>query len=122
ALLEVTRLFVIQLLISRHPDLLAPPEEVTGHPPPLYGARRILAGVRWPARSQDRRTIIQPTYRRRRPSTSAGQSIPLSPPFSRPSAAVQRERCTDPRAPPARIVARAKVVLAAIEAGDPLAF
>ncbi len=46
-LLEASLLFVIQLLIARHPDLLAPPEEVTGNPPPpLYGARRILAAVR----------------------------------------------------------------------------
>ncbi len=47
ALLEATLLVVIQLLIARHPDLLAPPEEITRNPPPpLYGARRILAAVR----------------------------------------------------------------------------
>lgn len=46
-LLEATLLFVIQLLIARHPDLLDAPEEATRcPPPPLYGARRILAAVR----------------------------------------------------------------------------
>jgi hypothetical protein len=46
-LLEATLLFVIQLLIARHPDLLDAPEEADRHPPPpLYGARRILAAVR----------------------------------------------------------------------------
>jgi hypothetical protein len=47
-LLEASLLFVIQLLIARHPDLLAAPEEVEGlrPDPPLYGARRILAAVR----------------------------------------------------------------------------
>jgi hypothetical protein len=47
ALLEASLLFVIQLLIARHPELLAPPEEAARNtPPPLYGARRILDAVR----------------------------------------------------------------------------
>jgi hypothetical protein len=48
ALLEASLLFVIQLLIARHPDLLAAPEEAEDirPDPPLYGARRILAAVR----------------------------------------------------------------------------
>ena len=48
ALLEASLLFSIQMLVQRHPDLLAPPEEAdTIRPaPPLFGARRILAAVR----------------------------------------------------------------------------
>jgi hypothetical protein len=47
-LLEASLLFVIQLLIARHPELLAAPEEAQclRPDPPLYGARRILAAVR----------------------------------------------------------------------------
>jgi hypothetical protein len=47
-LLEATLLFVIQLLIAQHPDLLAPPEEPTpGRPAaPLRAAHRLLDAVR----------------------------------------------------------------------------
>lgn len=47
-MLEATLLFVIQLLIARHPDLLAASEEVDSirSAVPLYGARRILAAIR----------------------------------------------------------------------------
>jgi hypothetical protein len=48
ALLEASLLFSIQMLVRRHPDLLAPPEEAGTIRPalPLFGARRILAAVR----------------------------------------------------------------------------
>lgn len=47
-LLESALLFVIQLLIAQHPDLLAPPEEATTMrpAPPLRAAHRILDAVR----------------------------------------------------------------------------
>jgi len=47
-LLEAALLFVIQLLIAQHPDLLAPPEEATTMrpAPPLRAAHRILDAVR----------------------------------------------------------------------------
>jgi hypothetical protein len=47
-LLEAALLFVIQLLIAQHPDLLAPPEEPTpGRPAaPLRAAHRLLDAVR----------------------------------------------------------------------------
>ena len=47
ALLDATLLFIIQVLIARHPDLLAPPETPVPHPAPgLRAARRILDAVR----------------------------------------------------------------------------
>jgi hypothetical protein len=47
-LLEAALLFVIQLLIAQHPDLLAPPDETTTGrpPPPLRAAHRLLDAVR----------------------------------------------------------------------------
>ena len=47
-LLEAALLFVIQLLIAQHPDLLTPPDEATtGRPaPPLRAAHRLLDAVR----------------------------------------------------------------------------
>jgi hypothetical protein len=46
ALLDATVLFVIQVLIAQHPDLLAPPEEPAPATPGLRSARRILDAVR----------------------------------------------------------------------------
>jgi hypothetical protein len=48
ALLEETMLFVIQLLIARHPDLLAAPEELDPGiaEPPLRAAHRMLDALR----------------------------------------------------------------------------
>ena len=47
-LLEAAMLFVIQLLIAQHPDLLAPPEDTTTLRPaaPLRAAHRLLDAVR----------------------------------------------------------------------------
>jgi len=47
-LLEETMLFVIQLLVARHPELLAAPEEVDTlvAEPPLRAAHRILDALR----------------------------------------------------------------------------
>jgi hypothetical protein len=47
ALLDATLLFIIQVLIARHPDLLAPPEApVPNQAPGLRAARRIFDAVR----------------------------------------------------------------------------
>lgn len=47
ALLDATLLFIIQVLLARHPDLLAPPEVPVPHPhPSLRAARRMLDAVR----------------------------------------------------------------------------
>ncbi|MGH7345506.1 MAG: hypothetical protein ACREK4_11385 [Candidatus Rokuibacteriota bacterium] len=47
ALLDATLLFLIQVLLARHPDLLAPPEAPVVHPAPgLRAARRIFDAVR----------------------------------------------------------------------------
>lgn len=45
ALLDATALFVIQLLLARHPHLLDAPEE-TSRPPPLLHALLLLDRVR----------------------------------------------------------------------------
>jgi hypothetical protein len=47
-LLEAALLFVIQLLLAQHPDLLAPPDEATTvrPAPPLRAAHRLLDAVR----------------------------------------------------------------------------
>jgi hypothetical protein len=47
ALLDATLLFIIQLFLAQHPDLLAPPESNLTQPPPgLRHARRVLDAVR----------------------------------------------------------------------------
>jgi len=46
ALLDATLLFVIQVLLAQHPDLLAPPEEPAPSTPGLRAARRIFDAVR----------------------------------------------------------------------------
>jgi hypothetical protein len=46
ALLDATLLFLIQVLLAQHPDLLAPPEEPAPRPPGLRAARRIVEAVR----------------------------------------------------------------------------
>jgi hypothetical protein len=46
ALLDATVLFVVQVLIAQHPDLLAPPEEPLPRAPGLRAARRIFDAVR----------------------------------------------------------------------------
>lgn len=47
ALLDATLLFIIQLFLAQHPDLLAPPEShLAQHPPGLRHARRVLDAVR----------------------------------------------------------------------------
>ena len=46
ALLDATLLFVIQVLLARHPDLLAPPEEPAPYTPDLRAARSIFEAVR----------------------------------------------------------------------------
>jgi hypothetical protein len=46
ALLDATLLFVIQVLIAQHPNLLAPPEDSAPRTPRLRGARRIFEAVR----------------------------------------------------------------------------
>jgi hypothetical protein len=46
ALLDATLLFVIQVLLAQHPDLLTPPEEPAPCTPGLRAARRIFDGVR----------------------------------------------------------------------------
>jgi hypothetical protein len=46
ALLDATLLFVIQVLIAQHPDLLAPPEQPAPRTPGLCAARRIFDAVR----------------------------------------------------------------------------
>jgi hypothetical protein len=45
-LLDATLLFLIQVLIAQHPDLLAPAEEPAPHKPGLRSARRIFEAVR----------------------------------------------------------------------------
>lgn len=46
ALLDATLLFVIQVLIAQHPDLLAPPEAPAPPTAGLRAARRIFEAVR----------------------------------------------------------------------------
>ncbi|WP_437277946.1 hypothetical protein WME95_08665 [Sorangium sp. So ce327] len=46
ALLDATLLFLIQVLLAQHPDLLAPPEEPAPRTPGLRAARRIFEAVR----------------------------------------------------------------------------
>jgi hypothetical protein len=47
ALLDATLLFLVQILIAQHPDLLLPPELPEPRPPPgLRAAQRLLDGVR----------------------------------------------------------------------------
>lgn len=47
ALLDATLLFILQLFLAQHPDLLAPPEALNEHPPHgLRPARRVLDAVR----------------------------------------------------------------------------
>jgi hypothetical protein len=47
ALLDATLLFLIQVLIAQHPDLLAAPEDGTQPPAyPLRAARHVLLAVR----------------------------------------------------------------------------
>ena len=46
ALLDATLLFIIQVLIARHPDLLAPPEEPAPATAGLRAAGRIFDAVR----------------------------------------------------------------------------
>ncbi len=46
ALLDATLLFLIQVLISQHPDLLASPEEPPARTPGVRSARRIFEAVR----------------------------------------------------------------------------
>jgi hypothetical protein len=45
ALLDATLLFIIQLFLAQHPNLLAPPESLDTHPG-LRPARRVLDAVR----------------------------------------------------------------------------
>ena len=62
-LLEAALLFVIQLLIAQHPDLLTPPDEaITGRPaPPLRAAHRLLDAVRELNQALDTYRAILPT-------------------------------------------------------------
>jgi hypothetical protein len=46
ALLDATLLFVVQVLLAQHPDLLAPPEEPAPRTPGLRAARRTFEAVR----------------------------------------------------------------------------
>lgn len=46
AMLDATLLFLIQVLIAQHPELLAPPEEPAPPTPGLRAARRIFEAVR----------------------------------------------------------------------------
>jgi len=46
ALLDATLLFLIQVLLAQHPDLLAPPEESTPRNPGVRSARRIFDAIR----------------------------------------------------------------------------
>ena len=46
ALLDATLLFLIQVLLAQHPDLLAPPEEPAPRTPGVRSARRIFETVR----------------------------------------------------------------------------
>ena len=46
ALLDATLLFLIQVLLAQHPDLLAPPEDPTPHSPGVRSARRVFEAVR----------------------------------------------------------------------------
>lgn len=46
ALLDATLLFIIQVLIAQHPDLLAPPEQPAPRTPGLRAARGIFEAVR----------------------------------------------------------------------------
>ncbi|WP_437912324.1 hypothetical protein WME73_34525 [Sorangium sp. So ce302] len=46
ALLDATLLFLIQVLLAQHPDLLAPPEEPAPRNPGLRAASRIFEAVR----------------------------------------------------------------------------
>lgn len=46
ALLDATLLFLIQVLLAQHPDLLAPPEEPTPRSPGVRSARRVFEAVR----------------------------------------------------------------------------
>src|SRR5580693_8102223 len=54
-LLDATLLFLIQVLLAQHPDLLAPPEEAYTRRPatPLRAAQHILDAVRAPRRARD---------------------------------------------------------------------
>ena len=48
ALIDATLLFLIQVLLAKHPDLVAPPDEPPEHrpPPALRTARHILDAIR----------------------------------------------------------------------------
>ncbi|WP_437961319.1 hypothetical protein WME76_17890 [Sorangium sp. So ce119] len=46
ALLDATLLFLIQVLLAQHPDLLTPPEEPAPRNPGPRAARRIFEAVR----------------------------------------------------------------------------
>lgn len=46
ALLDATLLFIIQMLIANHPDLLAPPETPPAALPGLWAARHTVDAVR----------------------------------------------------------------------------
>lgn len=47
ALIDATLLFLVQVLLAKHPELLAPPDEPRARPPPaLRAARRILDAIR----------------------------------------------------------------------------
>jgi hypothetical protein len=46
ALVDATLLFLIQVLIAKHPEILAAPEEQLHPPPGTRAARRILEAIR----------------------------------------------------------------------------
>jgi hypothetical protein len=74
-LLEAALLFVIQLLIAQHPDLLAPPDEVTTvHPAaPLRAAHRLLEAVREMNHALDTYRDVLPTT----PGSHADDDFPF---------------------------------------------
>jgi hypothetical protein len=47
ALLDATLLFLVQILLAKHPDLAAPPDHTpAGTPPGVRAARHILGAIR----------------------------------------------------------------------------
>jgi len=64
-LLEETMLSMIQLLIARHPELLAAPEEIDPllTSPPLHAAHRILDALREVTEAlDDYRNVLEQTF------------------------------------------------------------
>jgi hypothetical protein len=78
ALLDATLLFVLQVLIAQHPDLLAPPEEPPPRTPTLRAARRLVEAVRDLHAALDTyRAFLPSEHLRARGDERPGDDIPF---------------------------------------------